>query len=150
MQAVCRHLRAPGLWALLLSGWVPMTAAGAPPATVSIVSDAGVPTVRIEPVGQKSLMIPACRGVVWQRFDQEQNRYAPVTKRPCGVMAPGIVVPAQGKTFAIDGKIKDGDVVRAVVVTGLECTVGQPFELADCATVAVVEGSTMTVRGVAD
>ena len=150
MKATCRHFRVRVLWASLVAAGAPMTAAGAPPATVSIVPDAVVPTVRIEPIEQKSLMIPACRGVVWQRFDQEQNRYTPVTKRPCGVMSPGIVVAAQGKTFSIDGKVNDGDVVRAVVVTGLECTVGQPFELADCATVVVVEGSTMTVRKTGD
>lgn len=150
MNATYRTFRARVLWTSLLAGGVPATAAGAPPATVSLVADAAVPTVRIEPIEKKSVMIPACRGVVWQRFDQQENRYTPVTKRPCGVMSPGIVVPAQGKTFAIDGKVKDGDVVRAVVVTGLECTAGQPFELADCATVVVIEGSTMTVRKTAD
>ena len=149
-MADSQHFGPRGLLAALVLGCGPTTAFAAGPARVSIVADAGVPTVLVEPTGTETVMIPACRGVVWQRFDEKEGRYLPISKRSCGVMSPGQVVPKQGKTFAVDGPISDGDVVRAVVVTGLECTVGQPFALADCATVVVVEGSTMTVRGSGD
>ena len=117
------------------------------PATVTVVPDAALPTVHLKPVDGASLMIPSCRGVVWQRFDEASGDYVPISSRPCGVMAPGQVVPKLGKKFVVDGPVKDGDVVRAVVVVGAKCTTGRPFELAECETVVAVEGSTMTVRG---
>ena len=121
-------------------------AVAAGPATVTVVADAAVPTVHLKPVEGESLMIPACRGVVWQRFDQDSGEYIPISSRPCGVMAPGRMVPTQGKKFAVDALVKDGDVVRAVIVVGAGCTTGRPFELAECASVVAVEGSTVTVR----
>ncbi|HCH63577.1 MAG TPA: hypothetical protein DFR83_12295 [Deltaproteobacteria bacterium] len=142
-----QHLGPLGAIVAMVLGSIPTTAFAAGPAKVVLVTDAAVPTVRVEPLESKSLMIPACRGVVWQRFDEKEARYVPISKRSCGVMSPGQIVPAQGKSFAVDGPVSDGDVVRAVVVTGLECTVGKPFALADCTKVVVLEGSTMTVRG---
>ena len=117
------------------------------PATVTVVADAARPTVHLKPADGERLMIPACRGVVWQRFDEDSGGYVPVSPRPCGVMAPGQMVPKKGKRFAVDGPVKDGDVVRAVIVVGVNCTTGRPFELAECETVVAVEASTTTVRG---
>jgi hypothetical protein len=65
-------------------------------------------------------------------------------------MSGALTLTEKGRSFEVDVAVKDGDVVRAVVVVGNDCTVGLPFELAGCSTVVSVEGPTITVRGVGD
>ena len=143
LRAILRHLPRAVCCVPIMSGM----AHAADPATVSVVANAKVPTVRVAAAGTGDVMVPACRGVVWQRFDEAAAGYVPVSTRPCTAMEPGQLVSPKGREFTIDGRVSDGDVVRAVVVVGVGCTTGQPFELADCDSVMVVEGTTTTVRG---
>jgi hypothetical protein len=130
-----------------LVGFGSRTAWAADPIEVLNVAEATIPTVRLTPKSGSGLMVPACRGVVWQRFDARTNDYVPISDRPCSSMSPGLPVTPDGRTFEVDAPVQDGDVVRAVVVVGSGCTTGKPFELASCKTVVAVEGSTITVRG---
>ena len=132
---------------LALLGAVPGLSLGAPPAEVQTVPDAEVPTVRVVSKGAAGLAIPACRGVVWQRFDARTSEYTPISTRPCGTMAPSLPLTDKGRSFEVDAPVRDGDVVRAVVVVGSGCATGVPFELAGCSAVVAVEGPTITVRG---
>ena len=125
-------------------------ALAAAPAEVVSVADADVPTVVVRAAGGGSVAVPACRGVVWQRFDPGASAYTPISIRPCEAMAPAIVVTEEGRRFTVDAPVRDGDVVRAVVVVGSGCSAGQAFELAACASVVSVEGPTITVRGGGD
>lgn len=105
-----------------------------------------LPSVQVVPVAGRDVSIPACRGLVWQRFDAESNAYLPISLQPCDVMAPASALPKDGRRFTVDAGVVDGDVVRAVVVVGAKCTSGQVFSLANCSSVVAVEGPTITVR----
>jgi len=106
-----------------------------------------VPTVRVRPAGKAEVMVPACRGVVWQRFDPVEQAYVAISVRPCGPTEIGTPLPAEGKTFTVDVSVSEGDVVRPVVVVGTGCQPELPFELARCKAVESVDGPTITVRG---
>ena len=135
-----------------LAGGAVAEAAG--PVEIKPVQNAELPAVRIVPVaaGEEpqgemvDLSIPACRGVVWQRFDTKTEAYVAISVAPCDAMTPASVLPKEGRSFTVDADVADGDVVRAVVVVGSGCTSGQVFSLAQCATIVAVEGPTMTVR----
>jgi len=133
----------------LLAGVVGIPTIGnaAPPVEVQSVTEAAVPTVKVVGKGSGTKLIPACRGVVWQRFDARTSDYTPISNQPCPAMAPALSLAADGQTFEVDAPVRDGDVVRAVVVVGTGCAAGKPFEMSDCATVVAVEGPTITVRG---
>lgn len=130
--------------AVTLSSGAVAEAAG--PVEIKPVQNTPLPAVRIVPAQKGDLSIPACRGVVWQRFDTTTESYVAISAEPCGAMAPASVLPKDGRKFTVDGDVADGDVVRAVVVVGTECSSGHVFSLAQCATMVAVEGPTITVR----
>ncbi len=140
--AAVRHALSALLLVAPLAG-----ALAAPPVVVEAVSDARAPAVQVKPAGNSSVSIPACRGVVWQRFSAEENRYVAVTTDACGPAAPALVVTGEGRRFDIDGKVSEGDVVRPLLVVGTGCAAARPFDLAGCKGVESVEGPTITVRG---
>lgn len=101
--------------------------------------------VRVAATGAP-VLVPACRGVVWERFDAEANRYEPVSLSPCGPLAPGLTLDKEGTRFVLDAEVTAAQVVRAVVVFGMGCQMDRPFPLARCEQVRSVEGPTLTVR----
>lgn len=134
-------------WSLVGLALFGGVASAAPPVAVESVVESKVPAVRVTPASGAGVAVPSCRGVVWQRFDSQANTYIPISTRACGAMSPATTLTAEGTTFEVDAAIKDGDVVRAVVVAGTGCASGLPFELAGCDVVVAVEGPTITVRG---
>jgi hypothetical protein len=137
----------PFVTVLLVVASMLQSAEAAPPVVFEVVGDARAPAVTVKPAGNSTVSVPACRGVVWERFSAEENRYVSVSTSACGPAADALPVTAKGRRFDIDGKVKEGDVVRPVVVVGSGCTPERPFDLAACRAVESVEGPTMTVRG---
>ena len=129
---------------VLLGG--PALAEAADPVEIKPLPNTPLPSVQVVPKGGGDLSIPACRGVVWQRFDAPSEGYVPISLEPCGAMAPASVLPDDGRRFTVDAEVVDGDVARAVIVVGTGCASGQVFSLAGCKSVVAVEGPTITVR----
>lgn len=127
----------------LLFALVPAVLA-AEPVTIEVL-DGTEAAVRVTATGA-AVLVPACRGVVWERFDADANRYEPVSLSPCGPLAPGLTLDKQGTRFVLDAEVSTAQVIRAVVVVGLGCKMDRPFPLARCEEVSVVEGPTLTVR----
>lgn len=119
----------------------------APPVVLEVVSDARAPAVMVRPAGRDTVYVPECRGVVWEIFDAEKNRYVPTSSGSCGPAAPPLPVTADGRRFDVDGKVTEGQVVRPVLVVGTGCDPERPFDLAGCNVIESVEGPTITVRG---
>lgn len=128
----------------LLFAFIPAVLA-AEPVTVEVL-DGPQTAVRVAATGAP-VLVPACRGVVWERFDAEANRYAPLAETPCGPLAPGLTLDKEGTRFVLDADVAAAQVVRAVVVVGQGCEMERPFPLARCKQVTAVEGPTLTVRG---
>lgn len=137
----------PVMIAALVAAVLVPAARAAPPVVFEVVGDARAPAVMVKPAGNSTVSVPACRGVVWERFSAEDNRYVSVSTAACGPASDALPVTATGRRFDIDGKVKEGDVVRPVVVVGSGCAAERPFDLAGCRAVESVEGPTITVRG---
>jgi len=111
-------------------------------ATVEVVEG---PRVVVRATG-RTVLVPACRGVIWEAFDLEAKTYAPLPDTPCGIGAAHSV-DAEGQTFVPTVEIPPRTVVRAVVVVGEGCADGMPFELAECKRISAVVSRNLTVRG---
>jgi hypothetical protein len=116
----------------------------APPVTI-MVSPGEQPAVVVKASGA-SVSVPACRGVVWERFDAEAGRYVPVDATPCGPLKEALILDKDGTRFALSFVAESAQVVRPVVVAGIGCREARPFPLAACTRVEAVEGPTITVR----
>jgi hypothetical protein len=95
--------------------------------------------------GAANVVVPACRGVEWQRFDAELARFVPVPGPGCGPMVPAIPVPAAGLKVPADVRLREGDNVRAVALIGVGCRPDQPLQLAKCARLEAVESAPVIV-----
>ena len=96
------------------------------------------PSVMVKAIGVDAVALPACRGVVWERFEPDRGdggEYEVLPMKPCGSMTPAIWVDAGGLEFVAPDELGlvPGDAVRVNVVAGLECAQGVPFEIANCA-----------------
>ena len=132
--------------ALMLLGST-VLAADAVRLTPVVGAAASVDIVAVGP----SVHIPVCRGVSWERFDEERSVYVAVPADPCGGLSPARTLDKEATRFGLSSAVKTGDVVRAVVVVGHGCLDGRPFPLAACERVETVVGPTMTVkRGLLD
>lgn len=98
-----------------------------------------------EVTGAANVVVPACRGVEWQRFDAELARFVPVPGPGCGPMVPAIPVPAAGLKVPADVRLREGDNVRAVALIGVGCRLDQPLQLAKCARLEAVESAPVVV-----
>lgn len=128
----------------LIFSMIPSVVA-AEPVTVEVL-DGPQTAVRVAATGD-AVLVPSCRGVVWERFDAAADRYEPLASSPCGPLAPGLTLDKEGTRFALDAEVTAAQVVRAVVVVGQGCQMDRPFPLARCAQVSSVAGPTVTVRG---
>jgi hypothetical protein len=90
--------------------------------------------------------LPACRGVVWERFDPDARVFLPISASPCAAMSPSTPVEAAALRFALDGDPQGSQVIRAVVVVGLGCRKNVPFELAGCKQVVSVKGPNINLK----
>ena len=119
-------------------------AVAAEPVVVEVIDDPAV-AVMVRATGGP-VLVPACRGVVWERFDTASNRYEPMAAEPCGPLEPALSLDKEGTRFELSGDAPAAQVVRAIVVVGEGCEMGRPFPLAGCSRVSAVEGPTLTVR----
>lgn len=90
-------------------------------------------------------VVPACRGLEWQRFDAELARFVPVPGPGCGPMIAAVAVPAAGLNVPAEVKLREGDNIRAVALVGLNCRADQPLQLAQCARLQAVESAPVVV-----
>ena len=89
--------------------------------------------------GVANAVVPACRGVEWQRFDAELARFVPVPAEGCGAMSAALPLPAAGLTVAATVRLREGDNVRAVAIFGVGCRPDQPLQRGKCAKLEAVE-----------
>ena len=114
--------------------------------SVRVTPVVGAPaSVDIVAVGP-SVHIPMCRGVSWERFDEDRSVYVAVPADPCGGLSPARTLDKEATRFGLSAPVDTGDVVRAIVVVGHGCENGRPFPLAACERVETVVGPTMTVK----
>ncbi|MEC7946429.1 MAG: hypothetical protein VX265_02610 [Myxococcota bacterium] len=116
----------------------------ADPVAIAVV-DGPQPVVRVTATGEP-VQVPACRGVVWERYDAGAGRYESVPLGPCGSLAPALTLDKEGTLFPLAGDVAPAQVVRAVVIVGQGCLPDKPFPLARCEQVTAVRGPTVTVR----
>lgn len=120
------------------------TALAAEPVVVE-VEPGDQPAVRVK-AASGTVSVPTCRGVVWERFDAEAERYVPLPADPCGPLTNALILDKQGMRFDLVLEVDAAQVVRAVVVAGTGCAEDRPFPLGRCKSVVSVEGPTLTVR----
>jgi hypothetical protein len=120
------------------------TALAAEPVVIE-VEPGDQPAVRVKAAAGE-VAVPACRGVVWERFDAATDRYVPVPADPCGPLSNALFLDKEGIRFDLSLDVDSAQVVRAVVVVGTGCAKERPFPLGRCASVVAVEGPTLTVR----
>jgi len=96
------------------------------------------------------VFMPSCRGVTWERFDEEKVKFVALPAAPCGPLTPPILVGPEGVVATLEGVvlpfIEEGiHVVRAVVVTAQKCKKDKPFPLAACEGLTQVYGPNQVV-----
>jgi hypothetical protein len=95
--------------------------------------------------------VPACRGVTWDRFDDEKGVFVAVPGETCHALADAIKIDSEGHSFVVNVRLpplpKEGfHVVRPVVVYGLKCKDETPFPLSACDDFGVVKGPQLILR----
>lgn len=95
--------------------------------------------------------VPACRGLTWDRFDDEKGVFVAVPGETCLALSNAIKIDSDGRSFAVNVRLpplpETGfHLVRPVVVYGLKCEEETPFPLASCGDFGVVKGPQMVLR----
>ena len=147
LSGLCRKLLSWWGGALFLLG---AGGANAQPEAVELlkleVEPGTIPVVQVRAV-KGTVFLPACRGVVWHRYDAGEDAWVVGTPAPCGAVSDAWVVEEEPRAFsAPDGLVK-GDVIRPVFTVGKGCQEGQPMALANCQSVHTQTGPNVTVRG---
>lgn len=129
---------------------IALAAAGVPdavPFTVRVDIDivAGVPSAVVSSA-DAGLVLPACRGVVWQRFDPVTETFVALTDEPCGADGPGLPIGSSGLRAPLDPLPASGTVVRAVATWGVGCQPGLPVPVAGCTELRSSVSPIWTVR----
>jgi len=99
----------------------------------------------------EAVHIPACRGVLWDRFNQETGEFELAQAPVCAGMKDAIRVDDKGRKFAVDAALPalpdvGFHILRPVVVYGTKCAEKAPFPLSKCGDIHVVRGPQMVVR----
>ena len=103
---------------------------GAAPATVHLTADRP-PQVVIQAAEGLTVVVPACRGISWERFDTASGRFQAVAGAPCASGSGTRSVGPAGVTLTVPDPAPVG-VVRATVVVGVGCAPDLPLEVAGC------------------
>jgi hypothetical protein len=95
--------------------------------------------------------VPACRGVTWDRFDDEKGVFVAVPGETCHALSNAIKIDSDGHSFSVNVRLpplpETGfHMVRPVVVYGLKCKDEAPFPLASCGDFGVVKGPQFVLR----
>lgn len=136
----------PRTLSLLLLCSAPLAQAAEPLEIGVATGEAGAPVrVQLRATGEP-LWVPACRGLSWEAFDPQSNRYTPLPSPVCGPLQPAIKIDKDGTEFALDVDPGAAQAVRAVVVYGQGCKDERPFPMADCKKVASLEGAPAMIR----
>lgn len=131
------------LFSLIGAAQAAKDAASSVPLSIEVVEGA-VPSIRIKAT-RGSVLVPRCRGVLWQRFDATDQQFHAIPGAACAALAPALSVDEQGQEVKADVEFGDAQVVRAVVVVGTGCTEDRPFPLAACKVVTEVESTTINL-----
>ena len=107
--------------------------AGEPVFSISLNVQEG-PSVTVLPIGEASIALPACRGIIWERFNPKTDEFDLLSTRPCEGLALSVPVGRQGESFPVPPElgIGSGERVRVTVVVGVDCQPDLPLELAQC------------------
>lgn len=95
--------------------------------------------------------VPACRGVLWDRFNPTSGEFEPTSAPVCSGIKDAIRIDIDGRKFHLDVALPTlpdvgFHVVRPAVVYGLKCAGKAPFPLSACRDINVVRGPQMIVR----
>jgi len=115
-----------------------------------VIEVEGSDAVRVR-AASGSVHLPACRGVMWERFVSENEGFEAISGPTCGRAEPALKVGQDGHLFPFDGVLPPPPetglfVVRPVVVVGEKCRENQPFWLAGCAVVRREFGPNLVIR----
>ena len=90
------------------------------------------PAVQIQSMGQLSIWLPACRGVMWERFNSNTEQFEWLALGPCEDSTLPERIDSAGKSVAAPVGVQSGDRLRVTVVVGVECKPDRPMEIAQC------------------
>lgn len=93
-----------------------------------------------------SIALPGCRAVGWEGLDDDVGGFAPLPGQACGPMTEALWLGDTEYVARFVPAAGGFQVVRPVVVYGVGCRRGVPFELASCDQVLVVRGNNASVR----
>ena len=127
---------------------------------LAFVSIAYATTLEIEAEGADGVrvrardgvaLIPACRGVSWEVFDEEKAVFQAISGPSCGPSGPALEVGDQWRQYPFDGNLSQAQtqrltVVRAVVVYGEKCSKNVSFSLSQCGEVRRSHGPNMVLH----
>lgn len=116
------------------------------PAVFEALAGTGAAGVVLKASGEP-VLLPDCRGVVWERFDADTRRYTPLPQAPCGPAKAAIRVDANGLPFPAPAAGAGFSVVRPTAVVGVGCKPDLPLELAGCARLVPVVGPNVSLQG---
>ena len=105
--------------------------------------------VRVAATGDP-VFLPACRGVVWESFDSDDQSFAPITTAPCGPTANVVKIDKDGTELRLDADPKGAQAVRAVLLVAQGCAPDKPFPLAGCTQTKTVEGPPVMIAATAE
>ncbi len=119
------------------------------PVSFELTREGDSVSVLIRPIGE-DVFLPACRGVVWERFvqpdDGGEGRYETLPDAACGPSKPPIKVSKDGVRFtspALEGA--ETVVLRTVAVVGLECSEVLPMPIGGCREVSSQVSTNITI-----
>lgn len=136
-----------GSW-LLWCAWMPWAQAapaGGALALLDIEGTASVPVLVLR-AASPGVVLAACKGVSWERFDVDAGGYVALEGLPCAADGPALPLTEEGLRIPMDAAPVNGSVVRAVVVVGTGCSAGMPLPVAGCQRVEAVSSGNHTVR----
>jgi hypothetical protein len=120
------------------------------PAVIELSRRGNSAVVVLRSTGE-DVFLPACRGVVWERFVQTEGggagRYVSLPAESCGPAKPPGKVSKDGVEFTVPQLEESGSVVvRAVAVVGVGCAPDRPMVIGNCNAVFPLKSSTITIR----
>ena len=101
------------------------------------------------------VFLPACRGVVWERFvqpeDGSEGRYESITEDACTSSKAPIKVSKDGVGFSAPASAEaTAGVLRAVVVVGLGCAPDRPMAVGGCSSLHSEISANITIASVVE
>lgn len=122
--------------------------ADVPPVEMFVTDEGGRVVISVRAT-TRSVFIPSCRALSWERFDEATQTYSALPGAPCGPMAAAIPLDEKGMTLEEAPLTAGFQVVRPVLVYGMGCRPGLPLPIAECDRIDALIGPYTPVRGAA-